>query len=74
MPVRWEYLWKSYHLDTTESGSHSWYIGEQPDGTRMGDDLDQLGADGWELVSLIVEDRDTGGAASRLTAALKRPG
>ena len=40
----------------------------------MGDDLDQLGADGWELVSLIVEDRDTGGAASRLTAALKRPG
>lgn len=73
MPTRWEYLWKSYHLDTTETGSRSWYIGEQPDGTRMGDDLDQLGDEGWELVTIVVEDRDAAGSGTRLTAALKRP-
>jgi hypothetical protein len=73
MPTRWEYQWKSYHLDKTETGSNSWYIGDQPHTVRMGEDLDQHGSDGWELVSLIVEDRDSGGSATRLTAVLKRP-
>jgi len=63
--TKWEY-------NVVSVSAHSGLLnmgGFEPE--KLGTALDRLGEDGWELVSVVVLDRD--GWANEVVATLKRP-
>ena len=71
--TRWEYLVVSFH---EQNGWHARFINGHeldnwPRGPQLHDVLDQLGADGWELVN-VVKSEPLYGTMDRLQAFFKR--
>ena len=71
--TQWEYLVVSFH---EQNGWHARFINGHelenwPRGPQLHDVLDQLGADGWELVN-VVKSEPLYGTMDRLQAFFKR--
>ena len=62
--TKWE-----YNVFSVPADNGKFFAEFQPE--QMGKALDRLGADGWELVSVVVLTRD--GHAKEIVATLKRP-
>ena len=72
--TRWEYLIVSFH---EQNGWHARFInGHELEnwqrGPQLHDVLDQLGADGWELIN-VVKSEALYGTMDRIQAFFKRP-
>ena len=73
-PTRWEYLILSFH---EQNGWHARFVnGRELEnwqrGPQLHDVLDQLGADGWELIN-VVKSEALYGTMDRIQAFFKRP-
>jgi hypothetical protein len=72
--TQWEYLIVSFH---EQNGWHARFVNGRelenwPRGPQLHDVLDQLGADGWELIN-VVKSEPLYGTMDRLQAYFKRP-
>jgi hypothetical protein len=63
--MRWEY--RTVMFDVT-----GWFLGGVLDGAKFNDRLNQLGEEGWELVSVFDTNLHQGGTRN-VVAVLKRP-
>lgn len=63
--MRWEYY--TFMLE-----AEGWFIGGRLDPDRLRDELNRLGADGWELVS-IFDTNAHEGVTREIHVVLKRP-
>jgi hypothetical protein len=63
--MKWEYL-------TVKFATSGWFLGGILDGQKFNDRLNQLGAQGWELVS-VFDTNMAEGQTRDVVAVLKRP-
>jgi hypothetical protein len=64
--MQWEYM-------TVMFEATGWYLGGKLDGKKFNDRLNQLGQEGWELVS-VFDTNMREGTTRDVVAVLKRPG
>ena len=63
--MKWEYM-------TVMFASSRWFLGGKLDGKQFNERLNELGEEGWELVS-VFDTNYTEGATRDVVAVLKRP-
>jgi len=64
--MKWEYRTVVFEVP-------GWFIGGKLDGEKFNDRLNQLGEEGWELVSVFDTKFAQGGGTRDVVAVLKRP-